>query len=265
LHFYNFANQVQIYSKNYMSIGISHKHFALILAIIISFYPSVFILNANNTFTIVTIHNNSKNDDIFVRTEIIKPIDTIKRQSLIKKFKKLNPKRPVILWSLMHPFHINKVADISILSIKITDSLEKAGVLTNPLGGQLDAFRHGVWMAMLTQEIGAKNAYKLGIANEKANYINFKKNKPYSSYHNSLMDSLNNLKGIEIGKLLITGNHLYNAIIDSICNDNFYIICPTENYPIDDNLGNTENINPRIWRRNEQLISSGWRGIIWEP
>lgn len=248
-----------------MSIVISHKHFALILAILISFYPSGFLLNANNKMTIATIHENCKKNNIFVRMEITNPIDTIKKLSLIKKFKQLKPNRPVIIWSIGHPFHINKAADISILSIKITDSLEKAGVLTNPSGGQLDAFRHGVWMAMLTQEIGAKNAYKLGIANEKANYINFKKNKPYSSYHNSLMDSLNNLKGIEIGKLLLTGNQLYNAIIDSICNDNFYIICPTENYPMDDNLGNTENINQRIWRRNEQLISSGWRGVIWEP
>ncbi len=70
-------------------------------------------------------------------------------------------------------------------------------------GGNVDAFRHSYWMALLTQKIGWKRAYRLGKAHEKGNYINYKKNK---SEDGTLpdkaatdMDLWNNNVGINIG------------------------------------------------------------------
>jgi hypothetical protein len=69
-------------------------------------------------------------------------------------------------------------------------------------GGQVDAFRHAYWMAILSVEIGQRRAHKLGKAHEKGNYQSFRSGKfeegarPDSLA--SVMDLFNNERGLEL-------------------------------------------------------------------
>ncbi|HET6990009.1 MAG TPA: hypothetical protein VFJ43_01745, partial [Bacteroidia bacterium] len=84
------------------------------------------------------------------------------------------------------------------------DSLQKNGILKDGNGGQLDAFRHAYWMALLTQKIPSRKAEKLGKVHEKGNYQDWKKGKEEDSLRADsmmcVMDLKNNRSGIEIGK-----------------------------------------------------------------
>ncbi len=69
-------------------------------------------------------------------------------------------------------------------------------------GGQVDAFRHCYWMAMLSGSISAKKAIRLGMAHERGNYLDFKKGKTEEGAVpdsvSSAMDLFNNMRGIEL-------------------------------------------------------------------
>ena len=79
-------------------------------------------------------------------------------------------------WVVFHGFKAKKAYDISLEAEKVTDSIKKKGIIgVDKSGGQLDAFKHSYWMARLTQDIGKRSAYSLGVAHEKGNYQSFKK------------------------------------------------------------------------------------------
>lgn len=130
-------------------------------------------------------------------------IADIKAQSLIKKFIQLPcaEKR----WVIGHLFIAKSVLKLSEEAILVTNSLLADSTLDGDMsGGQLDAFRHAYWMALITQKHGVKKAMSLGKAHEKGNYQYFKRNKNEDGvlpdYESSQMDFLNNDIGIEIGK-----------------------------------------------------------------
>jgi hypothetical protein len=109
-------------------------------------------------------------------------------------------------------------------ALQVADSIHRAGILKGGMsGGQPDAFKHAYWMALLSQEISARKAFKLGKAHEKGNYLTYKKakKKGLADSHNTLaseMDLWNNDKGIEIGitNKDIPAIQLQQIIIDSI-------------------------------------------------
>ncbi len=112
---------------------------------------------------------------------------------------------PEKIWILTHPFIAKKAWGIS----KEARMLANGAINDTDLdgdynGGQVDAYRHTLWMAMLTQKIKAKKAKKLGIAHEKGNKIDFDKKKlEEGKLPDSVaceMDLRNNKVGIEIGK-----------------------------------------------------------------
>lgn len=93
----------------------------------------------------------------------------------------------------------------------------------DPLGGQIDAFRHAYWMARMAQTMKWKKALRLGIAHEKANKISFRKNEkdeegllPDSA--SSAMDLYNNEVGVAIGCNLkfISSQQICDTIIQNI-------------------------------------------------
>ena len=95
-------------------------------------------------------------------------------QNRWKEFKKLS--RPEKTWVVMHPFAALKAATISYNARKTADSLKTSAILDGDAdGGQVDAFRHAYWMAMLCRDIGWRKAYRLGKAHEKGNYLDYKK------------------------------------------------------------------------------------------
>jgi hypothetical protein len=125
-----------------------------------------------------------------------------KSQSLVKKF--LEVSRPEKIWVMKHPFIAKKSFHLTQQAQLITDSLQKNGILKDGNGGQLDAFRHAYWMALLAQHISPRKAMQLGKAHERGNYLDFKKNKTEDSLRADsmmcVMDLKNDSTGIAMGK-----------------------------------------------------------------
>lgn len=124
-------------------------------------------------------------------------------QSTIKSF--FNLHFPEKIWVLTHPFIAVKTMKITNLSSEIsTEAITDTDLDGDYSGGQVDAFRHTLWMAMLSQKINPKKAYKLGVAHEKGNEIDYKKKTLEEGFLPDFvsceMDLKNNNIGIEIGK-----------------------------------------------------------------
>lgn len=122
---------------------------------------------------------------------------------LTASYKKLS--KPEKAWVVFHPFKAKKAASLSNDAIKVTDSIKTAGIIGHDNnGGRLDAFKHGFWMARLSQHIGKKAALKLGKAHEKGNYLDFKKGRPEDGQlpdkTASDMDLYNNKIGVKLGQ-----------------------------------------------------------------
>jgi hypothetical protein len=108
-------------------------------------------------------------------------------------------------WSLRHP----------VAAIKVNQLYKKAAIIyqfqkqiSEPdsfsVNGKLDAFRHIFFMAVFAQKIKAQKLIRLGIAHEKANYKQFKRDpkreKVQQDSLSSIMDIKNNLIGIALGR-----------------------------------------------------------------
>lgn len=79
-------------------------------------------------------------------------------------------------WAVWHPFKAKRALEISLTTLKITDSVGSTGAIGKDInGGHLDAFKHCYWMYALSGEIGASAALKLGRAHEKGNFRSYKK------------------------------------------------------------------------------------------
>lgn len=184
-------------------------------------------------------------------------------QSSLKDFLKLSgPKK---IWVLFHPFKAKKTLKISNETKRVADSIAKTNLLDgDAAGGQVDAFRHGYWMARLTQEMGKRAARSLGKAHEKENYLTYRKRKLENGVIpdeiSSEMDLYNNDQGIKLiskgGKVPKKG--LIYRIINAIKSGKLKIIkkdkkgnfltCKGEVIAQEDLKGK--------WKNNKCLISS---------
>ncbi len=131
-----------------------------------------------------------------------------------------------IIWGITHPFIAFKVKRLTKEALSITDSLQNHNILSDRSGGQLDAFKHSYWMALLSQEIKAKKARKIGVIHEKVNYKSFKKNHSVQDSAASAMDILNNEVGILLGSnnKLMSKKELITLTISYIKQGKMYII-----------------------------------------
>jgi len=97
-------------------------------------------------------------------------------------------------------------------------------------GGQVDAFRHGYWMAMLSAAINPRKALALGRAHEAGNKLDFLNNRAEDGEHpdsvSSVMDLFNNLQGVEVRKHHPDANaeEMRELIIKSILEGTFRIL-----------------------------------------
>lgn len=125
----------------------------------------------------------------------------LKSQSAGKGFRSLS--RPEKCWVIAHPFIAKKAFRCSMQARAVSDSLGKTGTISGANGGQLDAFRHAYWMALLSQKIAVRKAVKLGNAHEKGNYLDWEKRKSEDGSRADsimcVMDLKNNASGIAIG------------------------------------------------------------------
>ena len=184
--------------------------------------------------------------------------ESVFAQGEIRKIKKRTG-RPEKWWAICHPFIVKKAAKLTLETARTLDSLKNAGTLGDDLaGGQLDAFKHSYWMALLSQNIKWRKARKLGKAHEKANYLSFKKalKKGRNNCHDKVasdMDLWNNEKGIEIGRANKEAGRikLQQIVIDSINSGAMRIIlknregkfvdCQNNEIPVDSLAGRWEN------------------------
>jgi len=169
-------------------------------------------------------------------------------------------------WALFHPFIAKKSYRLTKDALHIADSIKNSGTLDGDThGGQVDAFKHAYWMAILSQHIKYKKANKLGKAHEKGNYKSFIRNKrkSFQTSHDKVsseMDLWNNQKGLEIG-LILKGHELIiiqQAIIDSIQAGKMKIISKNASGQFLDCEGNIipkENLIG-IWENEKCLIPS---------
>lgn len=121
-----------------------------------------------------------------------------------KKAKFGNLSGPEKSWVIWHPFKAKKALEVSVWTLQMTDSIESTGKIGRDRnGGHVDAFKHTLWMAKLSQVIGQNAALKLGKAHEKGNYKSFKKGRKedgnYPDKVSGDMDSFNNKIGVQIG------------------------------------------------------------------
>ena len=124
------------------------------------------------------------------------------QESNFKKFQKLSC--PEKRWVFFHPFIAKKCFKLTQIARKEADSLKYDNLLDKDWnGGQVDAFRHSYWMALLAQKVKVKKAYKLGVAHEKGNKIDWKKGRLEDEFlADSVaceMDLANNNVGLAIG------------------------------------------------------------------
>ncbi len=120
-----------------------------------------------------------------------------------KTFKDMNIYE--IWWAITH---IDKIWGVWKLSEKARQTanrfIEDPELDGDYAGGQIDAFRHILWMALVTIRYGANVARSLGRAYEKGNKWEYQKGKLEEYYlpdaASMMMDLMNNEIGIEIGQ-----------------------------------------------------------------
>ncbi len=110
-----------------------------------------------------------------------------------------------IAWILKHPFKSISVWKLSKFARERANRMISDPDLDGDYaGGQIDAFRHILWMALITQKFGPKTARSLGRAYEKGNKLDYIKKRLEEYYlpdaTSMLMDLMNNEIGIEIGQ-----------------------------------------------------------------
>lgn len=186
-------------------------------------------------------------------------------QSSISRWSNLSS--PEKWWIILHPFKAKRALEISMKTLKVTDSVGNTGTIGNDInGGHLDAFKHCYWMFSLSREIGKPAALKLGKAHEKGNYRSYKKGSLEDGHlpdsPSSDMDLHNNEIGASLAKdqaaLEETGMveiviHALNAgelvILKKTGSD--FLTCEGQVIPRDSLLGK--------WHNDKCLVSSDYR------
>lgn len=175
------------------------------------------------------------------------------------------PSSSEIKWAIFHPIAAIKAKKITTQCLKIVDSCARYNCLDKyTYGGQLDAFRHGLWMAMLSQKMSAKKAIGLGKAHEKNNKKQFDKGiYPDNAIPDSAsiaMDLLNNAIAVKIGKQnkKLTTNQLTVLLIEEIKQGNFYCIKRNTKGNFVDVLGSEIQISEQKlnWNNKKYLVKS---------
>ena len=205
---------------------------------------------------------NNKKYIIFFFAILITATSDLKASNLQTNTAKHNIKITFreFIWAVSHPFIVKKVLTISKITLNITDSLESHNILSDRSGGNLDAFKHSYWMAMLTKNIKSKKAKRLGIIHEKTNYQQFIRGNNSQDSAASLMDLKNNEIGIYYGEKYRnkSNEELINALISAIKNGELYRLKKDEygNY-LDCNNTIIDLKKEKDWDKRKCIIRTG--------
>jgi hypothetical protein len=173
---------------------------------------------------------------------------------------------PEKCWVLFHPFIAGKARKLTMIADSTSKQYKIQGMLDgDEAGGQIDAFRHAYWMALLSQKFCWKKAIALGNAHEKANYKQFKKGKPdeESVLPDSIsgaMDIFNNNVGASIGcqNKNISNVELVSIIKGEILKGKMKIISKNKSGEFLDCEGNVIDVKKHFgkWGIPKCLVSS---------
>jgi len=205
---------------------------------------------------------------VSLHISILIPSLDAQKYNLFKEFKNIS--RPEKWWIIFHPFIVKKTFYLMKETLWSADSIKKTDILDGDIcGGQVDAFKHSYWMALLTQSFKWRKAWKLGKAHEKGNYITFKKGIKRGKENlpdkiSSEMDLWNNRKGIEIGldNKNSSRTQLQEIIIDSIQAGKMKIIKMNSSGKFMDKNNNIIQPNSLKgrWENNKCLVPSDYHG-----
>lgn len=129
-------------------------------------------------------------------------VQTLFAQKEVKGLRSLRWSQKV--WVMKYPFVAFAGYRLTKRVLAVTAEVKADTVLDGDgNGGQVDAFRHSFWMATMAQRFAYKKVIALGLAHEKDDYRNYKRDliedgSPGDSLA-SLMDKLNNRSGADIG------------------------------------------------------------------
>ena len=161
------------------------------------------------TLLLLKMQNVSKNTLIILLMIYGFSLDSFAQKN--KNNQRTTVSYPEKRWAVFHPFIAKKSYILTKEALYVADSIKNSSTLDGDIaGGQVDAFKHAYWMALLSQHIKGRKALKLGKAHEKGNYKSFKKSirkgfPTSNDKRSSEMDLWNNQKGIQIG-LDLTGS-----------------------------------------------------------
>lgn len=160
---------------------------------------------------------------------VAKPEFLSAQNNLRHSFRSLSA--PEKRWVIFHPFIAKKSWHLTQQARAETKLVTNDSRLDGDSnGGQVDAFRHGYWMALLSREICWRKARSLGKAHEKGNFRSFKKHTLEDSAlpdsMASVMDAFNNAFGIEQSRTqkALPDSALKEAIIQAILNGKLRIL-----------------------------------------
>jgi hypothetical protein len=166
---------------------------------------------------------------LFLFFLFLPPSGSLHSQTLFESFRKLS--RPEKVWVFTHPFIAHRAFLITREVLQTTKQvLSDPRLDGNANGGQVDAFRHGYWMARLSTSLPVKKILSLGIAHEKGNRLDFLHHRleeaslPDSS--SSVMDLFNNKQGASIGAARPESSpaEIKELVIREIQDGNFFIL-----------------------------------------
>lgn len=160
-------------------------------------------------------------------------IQPVSAQGIIAEYKNLLP--PERKWARKHLFIARKAFHITQKVQEICYRISKDSVLKGPdSSGQLDAFRHALWMALLAKQFGEKRAIQIGKVHEESNRLIFEQLltedgvMPDSAGRE--MDLINNLIGASLGarNRYASDEALCKLMIHQIKEGGFYILRTNE-------------------------------------
>ena len=155
-----------------------------------------------------------------------------------------NLPEPEKKWVYSHPFIAKRAHEISNYSKGVAEEMRSSPILDGDKdGGQVDAFRHAYWMALLTREFGKKSALSLGQAHEDANYLDFLSRNledgAVPTHQGTLMDLANNRVGAEIGhkNRHVSDSAMVEIVIDAILTGKCTVLLKNKHGNYLDSLG----------------------------
>lgn len=185
-------------------------------------------------------------------------------QSSSQSFWKLSG--PEKSWVIRHPFVAKKIFRITKEVLIVVNEMKKDSMLDgDAAGGQVDAFRHGFWMASLSQKVCWKKALSLGRAHEKGNFRSFKKGKAdeegiLPDSISSAMDLYNNRIGTGLGcnNKDLNPNNLKLIIKNAVLDGKLVIIRKNKNGVPLDSVGNSIQLSglKGTWKSVKTLVPS---------